>query len=93
MFSSNICIVTFIKVSNELDPVQIVHTICRDAQFNPDRRATRWIKRMTPVTRIRKILGGGLEEVAREVLEPHFHSEDASKKVILPSNRVRGETP
>ena len=88
-FFSNISIVTFIKVSNDLDPVQIVHAICRGAQSNSDRRATRWIKRMTPVTCVRKVLGGGLEEVAREVLGPHFHSEDASKKVTLPSNRVR----
>ncbi|KAJ5093051.1 hypothetical protein N7456_008912 [Penicillium angulare] len=72
-----------------VDPVQLVHQLCLDAQANPDTKKSRYIKRLTPVTMIRKTLSVDLEAFAKEVLKPHFHSGGPPKKyAIRPS--VRG---
>ncbi|KAK2738957.1 hypothetical protein FQN57_006751 [Myotisia sp. PD_48] len=76
------CLV-FVKLDKALDPVEIVHQLCADAQKNPERKRTRWVKRLTPITSMRKILGGGLEELAREVLGPHFHSGGLPKRFAV----------
>ncbi|KAL1953141.1 hypothetical protein VTO42DRAFT_3555 [Malbranchea cinnamomea] len=73
----------FIKMHNSLDPVQIVHRLCSDAQANPQNRRCRWIRRLTPITLVQKILGPGLEELAREVLKPHFHSGGPPRKYAI----------
>ena len=75
--------VLFVKMDKKFDPVQIVHRLCSEAQANPENKRSRWIRRLTPITLVRKILGGGLEELAREVLKPHFHSGGPSRKVRL----------
>lgn len=74
-----------------MDPVSLVHTICKDAKANPDRQRSRYIKRMTPMTLMRKTLGGGLEQVCESVLKPHFHSGGPSKKVSLITPPVKAE--
>lgn len=61
--------------------MQVVHKICSDAQANPERKRSRWIMRLTPISLVHKILSDGLEELAQEVLKPHFHSGAPSKKV------------
>lgn len=66
--------VSFIKASERLDPVQLVHSMCVDAQSNPEEKRSRWIKRMTPMTQMGKSLGPGLEDLSRRVLKPHFRS-------------------
>lgn len=73
--------VAFIKVADGLDPVELVHRICEDAQAEPGTKRGRWVKRMTPMTLIRKTLGSGLEDVCERVLKPHFHSGGGPKKV------------
>ncbi|RJE16662.1 THUMP domain protein, partial [Aspergillus sclerotialis] len=55
--------------------------LCIDAQAHPETKRSRWIKRMTPATSIRKTLSVDLEALAREMLHPHFHSGGPSKKV------------
>ncbi|EEH04742.1 THUMP domain-containing protein [Histoplasma capsulatum G186AR] len=72
---------SFIKIDKTLDPVQIAHRICKDASEDPAKKRSRWIQRITPVTLTQKVLGGGLEQLSREVLKPHFHSGGPSKKV------------
>jgi hypothetical protein len=45
-----------------------------------------WTHRLTPISRTGKATPEGLEEVAREVLKPHFHEEGQEVvKVRLPS--------
>lgn len=73
--------VFFVKMDKAFDPVQITHRLCSEAQANPENKRSRWIRRLTPITLVRKILGGGLEELAREVLKPHFHSGGPPRKV------------
>lgn len=73
--------VFFVKMDKAFDPVEIVHRLCSEAQANPENKRSRWIRRLTPISLVRKILGGGLEELAREVLKPHFHSGGPSRKV------------
>ncbi|KAK2809870.1 hypothetical protein FQN50_003511 [Emmonsiellopsis sp. PD_5] len=88
----NRVVVSFIKIDKALDPVQIAHRLCVEARANPDKKRSRWIQRMTPITLTQKVLGGGLEELSREVLKPHFHSGGPPKKyAIRPSVRNNSE--
>ncbi|KAI9929062.1 hypothetical protein MW887_001457 [Aspergillus wentii] len=81
--------VTFIRFDKSIDPVKTVHQICADAYANPEKKRSRWIKRMTPITSIRKTLSVDLEVFSKEILKPHFHSGGPPKKyAIRPS--VRG---
>ncbi|KAL4786190.1 hypothetical protein BJX76DRAFT_355421 [Aspergillus varians] len=81
--------ITFVRFDKSVDPEKLVHEICLDAQANPDQKRSRYIQRLTPARSIRKTLSVDLEEFAREILEPHFHSGGPPKKyAIRPS--VRG---
>jgi hypothetical protein len=73
--------VSFVKTGDGIDPVSLVHTICKDAHSKPDQKRSRFIKRMTPMTLMRKTMGGGLEHVCQSVLRPHFHAGGPAKKV------------
>lgn len=75
--------VTFVRLDKSIDPVQLVHRLCTEAQAHPETKKSRWIKRMTPVTSIKKTLSVDLEAFAKEVLKPHFHSGGPPKKVSL----------
>jgi tRNA acetyltransferase TAN1 len=80
--------VTFIRVDKSIDPVQLVHGLCEDAQANPDQKRGRFLKRMTPVTSVRKTLSVDLPEFAKEILKPHFHSGGGPKKVSFSRMRM-----
>lgn len=73
--------VSFVRTSDSIDPVSLVHSICKDAQSKPDKQKSRFIKRMTPMTLMRKTMSGGLEHVCQTVLRPHFHAGGSAKKV------------
>ncbi|KAI5304410.1 hypothetical protein KEM56_006529 [Ascosphaera pollenicola] len=73
--------VSFIRLDNSLDPVQIVRRLCSEAMKHPDKQRSRKIQRMTPVTLVRKVLGDGLKSLAQEVLAPHFHAGGPPTKV------------
>ncbi|EFE35484.1 uncharacterized protein ARB_05526 [Trichophyton benhamiae CBS 112371] len=64
-------------------PCHIVHRLCIDARTHPEQKRSRWVKRLTPITSMKKILGGGLEELARDVLRPHFHSGGPPRKYAI----------
>ncbi|KAK2754054.1 hypothetical protein FQN54_007223 [Arachnomyces sp. PD_36] len=84
--------VSFIKLNKNIDPSSLVHRICVDAEANPEQARCRWIRRLTPVTQTRKVLGGGLEELAALVLKPYFHSDGPPKKyAIRPTIRQNGD--
>ncbi|KZF18871.1 hypothetical protein L228DRAFT_286365 [Xylona heveae TC161] len=65
--------VMFFRTRKPVDPVKLVHAICEDAFSLPGQKRTRWVKRLTPVTLIGKATEKGVEEVAQQVLAPHFH--------------------
>jgi hypothetical protein len=73
--------VSFVRTSDTIDPVSLVHSICKDAQSRPHEKKSRFIKRMTPMTLMRKTMSGGLEHVCQTVLRPHFHAGGPAKKV------------
>lgn len=73
--------VIFVRLDKSIDPVELVHRLCAEAQTNPETKKSRYVKRMTPVTEIRKTLSVDLEAFAREILKPHFHSGGPPKKV------------
>ncbi|KAL4810538.1 hypothetical protein BDV18DRAFT_58725 [Aspergillus unguis] len=81
------CII-FVKFDKSIDPEKLVHKICLDAHANPEQKRSRYIQRLTPARSIRKTLSVDLEEFAREILKPHFHSGGPPKKyAIRPSIR------
>ncbi|CEJ56333.1 hypothetical protein PMG11_02541 [Penicillium brasilianum] len=81
--------VIFVRLEKTVDPVELVHRLCAEAQANPETKKSRYVKRMTPVTEVRKTLSVDLEAFACEILKPHFHSGGPPKKyAIRPS--VRG---
>lgn len=56
-------------------PVEMVHTLLEE------KVQSKWTHRLTPVTRTGKATLEGLEEVAKEVLGPHFHEGQEGVKV------------
>ncbi|KAJ5760982.1 hypothetical protein N7520_008138 [Penicillium odoratum] len=77
------CVVFARFNDKSVDPVKIVHQLCLDAQANTDTKKSRYIKRLTPITMIKKTLSVDLEVFAREVLKPHFHSGGGPKKYAI----------
>ena len=73
--------VLFMKTKPPIDAVGVVHTICEDAMATQSKR-TRTVKRLTPMTLIGKATETGLEDTARKVLAPHFHTEGIEQKKV-----------
>ncbi|KAJ5493110.1 hypothetical protein N7539_001856 [Penicillium diatomitis] len=81
--------VIFVRLDKSIDPVKLVHRLCTEAQASPDLKKSRYVKRMTPVTEVRKTLSVDVEAFARQILKPVFHSGGPPKTyAIRPS--VRG---
>lgn len=74
---------TFVRLDKSIDPVSLVHRLCTEAHAHPETKKSRYIKRLTPVTEVKKTLSVDLEEFAKEILKPHFHSGGPPKKVRL----------
>ncbi|KAJ5494147.1 hypothetical protein N7463_010234 [Penicillium fimorum] len=73
--------VTFMRLDPSIDPVELVHRLCTEAYAHPETKKSRWIKRMHPVTSIRKTMSVDLAAFAKEILKPHFHSGGPLKTV------------
>jgi tRNA acetyltransferase TAN1 len=59
------------------DPVDIVRKLCQSAaRKDSSGPRSRYIKRLTPVTLIRKVLSNGLESLCDEVLPAHFQIDE-----------------
>lgn len=91
MVSLDIPCVSFIRLSQipvPIDPVNLVRRICKDAAFDPTTKRSRYIKRLTPITLMKKSLGGGLESLCTAILPSHFGpSSPACKFAIRPTVR------
>jgi hypothetical protein len=59
-----------------------VLTYCQRAQAQPDRKETRTVRKLTPITLVGKATEKGIEEVAKQVLAPHFHAEGVTEKKV-----------
>ena len=68
-------IVIFMKTQSPVEPVQFVQKICEDAMKQASQKRTRFVKRLTPMTLLGRASKEGLENVAKEVLAPHFHQQ------------------
>ncbi|TKA65248.1 hypothetical protein B0A49_08551 [Cryomyces minteri] len=84
--------VMFFKTRAPIEPVAFVHRICEDAAQTPDRKRTRLVQRLSPMSLMGKATETGLAEVARQVLAPHFHGPDSAEKkfAIRPTLRNHG---
>lgn len=69
-------------VYDKVDVVDLVHTICANAERKQGRIRSRYIKRLVPATWLGKVLSGGLEKACEEVLPAHFKikSDDGDVK-------------
>ncbi|KAI4094150.1 MAG: hypothetical protein LQ344_002404 [Seirophora lacunosa] len=62
--------VLFFKTRHPVEPVSFVHRICEDASNDKSLKRTRFVKRLTPMTRMGKANEKSLEEVSKLVLGP-----------------------
>jgi len=73
------------------DPVDLVRKICNSAsQRNYTGPRSRYVKRLTPVSLVRKVLPSGLESLCDEVLPAHFkvQSDDPNAAIDQPGVQV-----
>ena len=61
------------------DPVDLVYQICREAYNHPLRPRSRFMKRLTPLTIVRKVMNDGIERLCGEVLPPTFGMEQGKQ--------------
>ncbi|OAL30376.1 hypothetical protein AYO22_01574 [Fonsecaea multimorphosa] len=73
--------VSFVRFprNTPLDPVEIVRKLCLSASSQEAGPRSRYIKRLTPVTLIRKTLNDGLQSLCDQVLPRHFLIDDDDK--------------
>jgi hypothetical protein len=83
-FAPQTVTVTFFRLKPPLEATDIVRTLCESAQ-KPEGGTIRskFIHRLTPVTRTGKATLEGVKEVAMTVLAPHFHSGQEGIKVCF----------
>jgi len=77
----------FFRCRAPVEPVSFVHAICEDASM-ADRKRSRHVKRLTPISFTGKATERGLEEVAQQVLAPHFHQAGSGSKKVCTWTRV-----
>ena len=77
-------IVIFLKARKPVEPVSFVKKICQDVADGKTIARCNFVKRLTPIQTMDKASERGLENVARQVIAPHFHGpEQEGKKVSL----------
>jgi tRNA acetyltransferase TAN1 len=69
--------VSFVRfpTKTNIDPVEVVRSLCQDANSKDNTGPrSRYIKRLTPISLIRKTLSDGLESLCNTVLPEHFQT-------------------
>lgn len=74
----------FFKTIPPVMPVEFIHRICEDVRGNPQKRRTKFVNRLTPMTMMGKATEKGLEEVGEAVLREHFQLAGGSGPNIEP---------
>ena len=67
--------VLFFKTRKPVEPVSFVQRICEEAMNSTTPRRTKFVKRLTPMTRMGKVSEKSLDDTAKAVLAPVFHDE------------------
>jgi tRNA acetyltransferase TAN1 len=76
-------LVLFFKTSPPVQPVDFVTSFCEAAAKPGQRRQTRSVRRLTPISLIGKATSDqGIEDVAKIVLAPHFHTEGQETRKV-----------
>ena len=85
----------FFKVRPPIDPVDLVHRICKEVVADPWIRRMRYINRLSPVSTTAKASEKGLQELATTVLAKHFElaREDGGGKEIEGVDQTENRTP
>ncbi|KAF1956492.1 hypothetical protein CC80DRAFT_492053 [Byssothecium circinans] len=74
----------FLKARKPVEPVSFVEKICQDVANGKTIARCNFVKRLTPIEAMDKASDRGLENVARQVIAPHFHGPDrAGKKFAI----------
>lgn len=82
--------VLFFKTREPVEPVSFVQRVCEEAMNKEARKTTRFVRRLTPATRMGKASYKNLEEIATAILAPVFHTGDAmAQKVGAPTKHSR----
>jgi tRNA acetyltransferase TAN1 len=76
--------VLFFKTRAPLEPVSFIRRICEDTANGVEQQRCRFVRRLTPITATEKATEKGLEDVARQVIAPHFHVPDQAEKKVSP---------
>lgn len=84
--------VLFFKTKLPVEPVSFVHGLCQDAAQGKAIRRSRFVKRLTPMSRMGKASVGGMEEVAQAVLRPVFHVEGGVPKKFAIKPTIRNHS-
>ena len=80
--------VLFFKTRAPVEPISFVRKICEDAANGVEQQRCRFVKRFTPITATDKATEKGIEDVARQVIAPHFHVPDQPAKKVSPPLRL-----
>ncbi|CAF9917841.1 MAG: hypothetical protein GOMPHAMPRED_001392 [Gomphillus americanus] len=80
----DIVCVLFIKTRKPVDPVVLVHSICKDVAAGLVSRSCRYVKRLTPATWTEKAHEKNFNNLIQRIIEPVFHGANViSKKYAI----------
>ena len=75
-------LVVFFKTVEPIEPVRLVKRICEDAMDASQRKKTRSVKRLSPMTLVGRASAEDLNAVALQVLAPHFHQQPFQSRKV-----------
>ncbi|KAI4243280.1 MAG: hypothetical protein LQ352_007063 [Teloschistes flavicans] len=81
--------VLFFKTREPVEPVSFVQRVCEEAMNKEARKTTRFVRRLTPATRMGKASYKNLEEIATAILAPVFHTGDAMAQKFAIRTTIR----
>src|ERR1700749_3113103 len=85
--------VLFFKTKSPIEPVSFVVSLCENAAKQSQRKQTRSVRRLTPVSLTGKATEAGIDEIAQQVLAPHFHKDDQETRKVCFSPCVCATSP
>lgn len=76
--------VSFVRFPTQTrcDPADVAAKMCRDARAYPERQRSRFIKRLTPLSKVRKVMNDGVEGLCRDVLPAAFGGDQGWKYAV-----------
>ncbi|KAK6541192.1 hypothetical protein TWF694_008561 [Orbilia ellipsospora] len=75
----------FFHTRAPVDPTELIYAIFKDTEISK-KRLTKFTNRLTPISKTCKANYESIEEIAKEVLEPHFHSGQKDVKFAIRPN-------